>query len=296
MDRAEKLREEERADHAMRRTNRRSSWAQLNQRDAQDSLNNAIDKIQESLRRGSMAGEVKKTTEYLRTSSSRGGRKDGLSKQILLELQSCFLAAEDTSQGLLDKEGFISACRNIKPFAEKMSEKQVADLFMKIDANSIGLIGFDDFTSYFLVQQLSQEAEPASEHTTFVKVNTFGSKKFGRCDYEDSESENSGAEDEEKERDAQEPLAFKADIIGAKRGNIDKIARAANIIEKTLLLGPLESYVTATQRGMLKLWSANTLKPLRVVENGNGAWITDMVAMAHQPLAVFGLDRRTVII
>ncbi|KAL3680078.1 hypothetical protein R1sor_023034 [Riccia sorocarpa] len=294
MDRADKIREEEKADHAMRRTNRRSSWAQLNQRDAQDSLNNAIDKIQESLRKGSMAAEVKKTTDDLRASTSRGGRKDGLSKQILLELQSSFLAAEEMRQGLLDQEGFIKACRNIKPFAEQMSEKQIADLFMKIDANSTGVIGFDDFTSYFLVQQLSQEAEPASEHTTFVKVNTFGSKKFGRCDYEDSESESSGGEDEEVERDAQEPLAFKADVSLGKRGNIDKIARAANIIEKTLLLGPLESYVTATQRGMLKLWSANTLKPLRAVENGNGAWITDMVAMAHQPLAVFALDRSIV--
>ncbi|BFI40394.1 hypothetical protein MPTK2_7g09070 [Marchantia polymorpha subsp. ruderalis] len=288
MDRAEALREEEKADHAMRRTNRRSSWAQLNQRDAQDSLNNAIDKIQESLRKGSMATEVKVTADNLRNSTQ--GRKDGLSKQILLDLQSRFIAVEDTSQGLLDKDGFIKACMSIKGFAEKMSKKQIADLFMKIDANSIGVIGFDDFTSYILVQQLSQEAEPASEHTTFIKVNTFGSKKFGRCDFEDSESEDSGNDDDRIERDSEEPISFKADV-GGKRGNIDKIARAANIIEKTLLLGPLDTYVTATQRGLLKLWSANTLKPLRAVLNGNGAWITDMVVMAHQPLAVFSLDR-----
>lgn len=37
-----------------------------------------------------------------------------------------------------------------------------------------------------------------------------------------------------------------------------------------MLLGPLNVYVSATQEGMLKLWSADTLKPLRAVENGNG--------------------------
>jgi hypothetical protein len=77
---------------------------------------------------------------------------------------------------------------------------------------------------------LSREAEPASEHTTFVKVNSFGSKKFGRCEFEDSEEEDSdGTEDP----DTSEALMAKPELMpGGKRGNIDKIARAGNVIEK----------------------------------------------------------------
>jgi hypothetical protein len=63
------------------------------------------------------------------------------------------------------------------------------------------------------------------------------------------------------------------------------------VVKKILLLEPLNVYVTATQEGMLKLWSADSLKPTRQVENGDGAWITDMVVMAQQPLAVFAMDR-----
>lgn len=37
-----------------------------------------------------------------------------------------------------------------------------------------------------------------------------------------------------------------------------------------MLLEKLNVYVTSTQEGMLKLWSADTLKPVRAIQNGNG--------------------------
>ena len=37
-----------------------------------------------------------------------------------------------------------------------------------------------------------------------------------------------------------------------------------------MLLEQLNVYVTCTQTGMLKLWNANTLQPVRAIENGDG--------------------------
>ncbi|CAM6105598.1 unnamed protein product [Calypogeia fissa] len=281
--------EAEKFDQTMRRANQRSSWAQLNQRDAQSSLNSAIEEIQENVRKGSALIDPQKVApKNLRYSYEE--RKDTLSKQILLDLEASFLALEESDHGMMDKDAFVKTCMSIKNLPDKLNQRQMEHLFMKIDCNGTGSVSFEDFTSYILLQQLSREAEPASEHTTFVKVSSFGSKKFGRCEFEESEEEDSdGGED----RDTSEAKMTKPEMMagGSKRGNIEKIARAGNIIEKILLLGPLDCYVTATQQGMMKLWSAENLKPLRIVQNGTGAWITDVVAMARQPLAVFALDR-----
>lgn len=37
-----------------------------------------------------------------------------------------------------------------------------------------------------------------------------------------------------------------------------------------MLLEKLNVYVTSNQEGMLKLWSADTLKPVRAIQNGSG--------------------------
>lgn len=134
--------------------------------------------------------------------------------------------------------------------------------------------------------ELAKENEPAAEHTTFVRVTTFGSKMYGRCDYEDSES----APSDEEERTADDELWFNPEPV--KKEYNDKIGLPRNIIEKIMLLGSLNVYVSSSQEGMLKIWSADNLKPLRTITNGSGAWITDMVVMAQQPMAVFALDRR----
>ena len=41
-----------------------------------------------------------------------------------------------------------------------------------------------------------------------------------------------------------------------------------------MLLGPLNVYVTSSQDGMLKLWSSDTLKPMRAIQNGSGGMFT----------------------
>lgn len=78
----------------------------------------------------------------------------------------------------------------------------------------------------FIVWQLAKENEPAAEHTTFVRVTTFGSKMYGRCDYEDSES----APSDEEERTADDELWFNPEPV--KKEYNDKIGLPRNIIEK----------------------------------------------------------------
>jgi hypothetical protein len=150
----------------------------------------------------------------------------GLSAQALVELQRAFQAVEETDGGQLDQKGFIAACMQIKSLMDAMSLTQMEHLFMKIDSNSSGAIGFDDFTSYILLQQLAKEEEPAAEHTTFIKVTTFGSKKFGRCEFEDSESERS----DEEERSADDDIMFRP--ANRVEAGLDTVGRPSNIIEK----------------------------------------------------------------
>ncbi|CAM6069836.1 unnamed protein product [Sphagnum tenellum] len=278
-------------DKTVRRGHRRSSWAQSYHIEPQDKANEAVSKIQLSMR-GAIPDP--KNAVIGGPPPRQPDRKEmGLSAQALVELQRAFQAVEETDGGQLDQVSFFCVfplctfCLFSCLLACTTSAflTQMEHLFMKIDSNSSGAIGFDDFTSYILLQQLAKEEEPAAEHTTFIKVTTFGSKKFGRCEFEDSESERS----DEEERSADDDIMFRP--ANRVEAGLDTVGRPSNIIEKILLLEPLNVYVTATQEGMLKLWSADSLKPTRQVENGDGAWITDMVVMAQQPLAVFAMDR-----
>ncbi|KAG0621214.1 hypothetical protein M758_3G002600 [Ceratodon purpureus] len=267
----------------VRRGNRRSSWAQSHNKNPEDRVNEAVSKIQMSVKEGTL--DPKHATEGAPPIRPPDRKEMGMTAEALVELQKVFKAAEENEgSGLLDQESFLKTCVTIKTLIALMSEEQLKHLFMKIDANNKGEIGFDDFTSYLLSQQFAKENEPAAEHTTFVRVTTFGSKRFGRSDYEDSES----APSDEEERRADDEVWFTPGP--QKRGDL-KIGEPGNIIEKIMLLGPLNVYVTASQDGMLKLWSSDTLKPMRAIQNGSGAWITDMVVMAQQPMAVFALDR-----
>ncbi|EFJ22347.1 hypothetical protein SELMODRAFT_416582 [Selaginella moellendorffii] len=192
---------------------------------------------------------------------------------------------------------FIKTCKNIKDVASELSEKEMEHFFMKVDVNSKGVVDFDDFTSYILQQQLAKEDEPGADFATYVKMKP--SSKKGATKMEDeSDSEES---DEEDEVIAERPVmkSFKACNTTVERPShiIEKVGMyhsftllTADIVQ-IILLSHIQTYVTATQDGMLKLWHGDSLKLLRTQKNGGGAWITDIVAMAQQPLAVFAMDR-----
>lgn len=83
---------------------------------------------------------------------------------------------------------------------------------------------------------MAKEEEPAAEHTTFIKVTTFGSKKFGRCEFEDSESDSGHSSEEERDADAD--IMFRPD--DPKKGEWE-IGLPGNIIEK------VHSYMSSHQ-------------------------------------------------
>lgn len=271
----------------VRRSNKRSSWAHTYHKSPEDKVNETVGKIHIPLKEAAL--DPKSAMAGTPAVHPPDRKEMGMSAEALVELKKVFRDAEEDQGGVLDQETFLRTCLSIDTLTALMSEEQLKQLYMKIDANSKGEIGFDDFTSYLLLQQLAKENEPAAEHTTFVRVTTFGSKMYGRCDYEDSES----APSDEEERTADDELWFNPEPV--KKEYNDKIGLPRNIIEKIMLLGSLNVYVSSSQEGMLKIWSADNLKPLRTITNGSGAWITDMVVMAQQPMAVFALDRRRVL-
>jgi hypothetical protein len=70
--------------------------------------------------------------------------------------------------------------------------------------------------------------------------------------------------------------------------------RTTEILEllapQILLLEPLNVYVTATQEGMLKLWSADRLKPTRQVENGDGGMFKTKAPRCQSPVRLLKLE------
>jgi hypothetical protein len=54
---------------------------------------------------------------------------------------------------------------------------------------------------------------------------------------------------------------------------------ALHLSMQIMLLGALNVYVTSSQDGMLKLWSSDTLKPMRTIQNGNGGMFHFILAL-----------------
>ncbi len=63
-----------------------------------------------------------------------------------------------------------------------------------------------------------------------------------------------------------------------------------------LLLEPLNVYVTATQEGMLKLWSADSLKPTRQVENGDGGMFKTEAPGCQSPVRLLKLEETLLVL
>ncbi|MCO5561134.1 hypothetical protein L7F22_014755 [Adiantum nelumboides] len=203
-----------------------------------------------------------------------------LTLNALRELKRAFDALQTSStHGRLDKEGFVRECMNIGEMAAYMRKMEVEQLFMKVDVNNNGSVDRNDFTSFILLQQLAKEDDLVSDFASYVKLRTQTSKSL-----EESAAESDSDHEEENVTQCVVPKCHKL-------GNVT-LLKPSPIIEKIIKVSAIQTYITCTQDGFLKLWHTDSLKLLRAQENGNGAWISDIAAMAQQPLAVFAMDRR----
>ncbi|KAH7307736.1 hypothetical protein KP509_22G074500 [Ceratopteris richardii] len=217
------------------------------------------------------------------TESPRPQKSSGvLTLKALKELKKAFDALGTlTTNGRLDKEGFVRECMRIDEMQAYVSKMEMEQLFMKVDVNNNGSVDWNDFTSFILLHQLAKEDGLVSEFSPYVKVRTQNNKSFDELS-EESESD-------KEEEDAVECVPPKSHKC-LESGDVAML-RPSPVIEKIIKLNAIQTYVSCSQDGYLKLWHTDSLKLLRVQENGNGAWISDITAMAQQPLAVFAMDR-----
>lgn len=299
----------------IRRGNRRSTFNQSIYTGEQDRLRHAI-KIIVSKSTAANDSQQSQQGDYGAAAAAGGGTPRGAIDpgaggdteeggsayvQALMDLQPAFSALADERDrgderaGSMDKDTFVAACRRVKVLADRMTDAEMAHLFMKVDVDRAGCVDWDKFTSFILTQQLAREGLPGSNSTTFVKVSRSGGL---------SAELDAFAAAKELEANQFPTPGGGGGGGGAKKmpggvpaitiGSIDSIGRPSHCIERICYVRTLDSYVTCTQLGTLKLWQGQAVKHMRSMQNGgasNSAWVTDIVCMDQQPLAALALDR-----
>ncbi|GBG25627.1 WD repeat-containing protein 64 [Hondaea fermentalgiana] len=105
--------------------------------------------------------EQKKPTTKQHTASdmlenARGkGESNMISLDKLQELRLAFELADEDGGGGLDMEEFLNAFGHI--LGDNLSQRQLSNLFMKIDANSDGTVDWQEFTEFMLLENKGTE-------------------------------------------------------------------------------------------------------------------------------------------
>lgn len=93
-----------------------------------------------------------------------------ISLQHIMELREAFDAAREDDKRSLSIEEFVKAFGGI--IGKDMNDKQINQLFMKIDADSNGSVDWDEFMNYMLLENETLSSMKA-EHFEYVKSNDF---------------------------------------------------------------------------------------------------------------------------
>lgn len=91
-----------------------------------------------------------------------------ISLQHIMELREAFDAAKKHKDGALELEEFMDAFGGI--IGKDMNDKQINQLFMKIDADSNGSVDWNEFMNYMLLENETLSSMKA-EHFEYVKSN-----------------------------------------------------------------------------------------------------------------------------
>lgn len=91
-----------------------------------------------------------------------------ISLQHIMELREAFDAAKKHKDGALELDEFLDAFGGI--IGRDMNDKQINQLFMKIDADSNGSVDWNEFMNYMLLENETLSSMKA-EHFEYVKSN-----------------------------------------------------------------------------------------------------------------------------
>jgi WD40 repeat protein len=179
------------------------------------------------------------------TEKEKQNASEQISLQHIMELREAFDAAKKHKESALELNQFMDSFGGI--IGKDMNQKQINQLFMKIDADSNGSVDWNEFMNYMLLENETLSSMKA-EHFEYVKSNIPDPerKKKDLCHYDmitwilvlppEDESDNKFSNDKEEE---------------------DKEQRETKQAVR---------YVTSSQDGTIKIWYGSSTKWEKTIE------------------------------
>ncbi len=140
-----------------------------------------------------------------------------------------------------------------------MSEKQLMQMFMKIDANSDGTVDWDEFMNFMLLE--NQSLDTMTVDSTFYELNV---KPDPSAAYD--------TQDIHKEMVTK--IISVVEEVGPERKKVHK-------------------YITAGRDGKIKSWSPSNLEVTQTISVVNKAWVTTICYMTRSGVLAVGAGDRT---
>ena len=158
-----------------------------------------------------------------------------------MELREAFDIADTDSGGALELDEFIEAFGDI--IGKNMNQKQLNQLFMKIDADSNGSVEWHEFMNYMLLENQTLSSMK-QEHFEYVKSNKLDPPPH-------------------KLKQCHSDMITSTLIIYPE----DKNLKAEQFKRKM-------RFVTSSRDGTVKIWNSFTLNWEKTITVTDGIWVT----------------------
>jgi WD40 repeat protein len=198
-----------------------------------------------------------------------------ISLQHIMELREAFDAAKKHREGNLTIEEFVKAFGGI--IGKDMNDKQINQLFMKIDADSNGTVDWDEFMNYMLLENETLSSMKA-EHFEYIRLNP-PNTTYAHFDPPPNKDKECHADmitciyvwmpDEDYSMDTLE-----IDDGTGKQGDAKKTE-----VRKTI------QYITSSRDGRVKIWNAKTLRADKTI-NVSKYWVNCIQYMTKSQILV----------
>ena len=185
-----------------------------------------------------------------------------------MELREAFDLADTDHGGALEIDEFIEAFGEI--IGKNMTDKQLNQLFMKIDADSNGSVDWPEFMNYMLLENQTLSSMKR-ENFEYVRVgqskNWIDPEKqfFNKC----------------------HANMITAILVIEPEGLKDNPANSDQLKKKI-------KYATSSRDGYVKIWNASNMQNEIYVKVTSGAWVTCMAYMRGSKKLACGSANRMI--
>lgn len=177
-----------------------------------------------------------------------------MNREHLIELKHKFDQADIDQGGALELEEFVSAFGEV--LGKGLSDKEIIQLFMRIDANSDGSVDWEEFINYIILETETL-SHMRADHSEYINT-----------------------------RIPDPPAASKT------TGHSDMITQLLQV--EPSLSSDSYRYITGSRDGSVKIWSANNLTVttnIQVCKN----WITSLGLLRYYEKLAVGTSERSIV-